>query len=267
MFPVSGMTSDVDCAEHIRHRPFFYENWSVQLKQLSIQTITVELEPDRVSHLLGIIEKTIDDPYTPWAHPEAQYFGTMLEDLIEIVGHRAFVRLGSRSPKDNPAAMDRACRPIPAYGGRMGLDFLAGSERVLLDLLDAQRADYTPNILVRRWIDMRAEQEFRCFVEDGEIVGITQYYVDEGYCPWIVRNNTHIFSILRGYVEQLVIPCSGLKSLTADVILSHDFRPTLLEINPPVSWGQTYPGLFTGPSGRLDGRFMFVESSERCSDD
>jgi len=240
-----------------RAKVFFIENWNPALRALSIQTELIVLGPRERDDLLKVIEATMDEPRDPWSHPSAIRFAETFEMMIREVGGRAFVRLGSRSPKDNPVQMNGDCQPIPAYSGRQAVEFLSYSERVLVDLSDARRASYDPAICVRRWIDMECDQEFRCFVEDGKIVGITQYYLEDGFSTWIAKNQRAIEGTLRDYLRHVVVPRSSLGSLTADIIISRDMRPTLLEINPPVSWGKTFPGLFKDLND-LDGTFRFL---------
>lgn len=238
-----------------RMAPFFIENWTPGLRALSIQTEIFRLDKDSAICLNAIINATHDAPHDPWSVDGAADLARKLGDMIRIVGGAGFVRLGSRSPKDNPVQMDEFCRPIPARSGRQAVEYLSYSERVYLDLMDARYAGYESTVCVRRWIKVDWDQEFRCFIEDGKIVGITQYYLADGASSWIRLNKKTIDITLRRYLQDAVLPMSGLSSLTVDVILSRDIRPTVLEINPPVSWGTTFPGLFSG--GQFNGEFRF----------
>jgi len=62
------------------------------------------------------------------------------------------------------------------------VDLLGSSYRVYCDLLWWQkyRIEDTPNenmnIILRKWCEIKAEEEFRCFVFDGKITGISQYF-------------------------------------------------------------------------------------------
>lgn len=112
----------------------------------------------------------------------------------------------------------------------------------------------------RRDGDIDPDKEFRCFVEAGAIVGITQYYLEDVDTGWIKRHAVNIERTLRSYISALVIPLAGLPSLTCDIALDRDFRPTLIEINPPVSSGHVYPGLFGGND--LDGSFRYAQAEK-----
>ena len=241
--------------------PFFIENWSPAWRALSIQTEMLALEPALLEPVFAFV-KTFGQG-DPWkvAGDGIWPFVQWCEQAIKMVGGRGFVRLGSRSPKDNPELMGTDLRPTPVYSGRQAMESLGYSERVYLDLLDARHVNYTPYCCIRRWIHLDPDQEFRCFIEDGKFAGMTQYYLDDGPSSWIRKNRTAIEATLRAYLLDVVLSLSPLgTSFTCDVILSWDMRPTLLEINPPVSSGKVFPGLFTGMDD-LDGSFRFIQNS------
>lgn len=245
-------------------RPFFIENWPPALLALSVQTERLSLDDAALATVLRFIDASWSHNETGaaesrWSDPAIYPIVAWCDDAIKRVGGRGFARLGSRSPKDNPEFMSVNLRPIPLYTGRQALQSLGYSERIYLDLSDAQRASYIPTICVRRWIDLEPDQEFRCFIEDGSTVGITQYYLDDGPSSWIRKNAASIERVIRSYLSDVVSPLSGLSSLTCDIILSRDLRPTLLEINPPVSWGKTFPGLFQ--DGNYDGSFRVLRDA------
>lgn len=239
--------------------PFFIENWSSGLRSLSIETSFFTLNDQLISDLEKYIDtmmgskKENPNEFMVWeiAHWAA--------DVLNNFG-KGFVRLGSRSPKDNPCFMDRDCRLVPLYSGMQVVEALGYSERIYLDLTDAKRANYYPTICLRRWIDIKPDHEFRCFVENSEIVGITQYYLNEGYSTWINKNSYSIENIIFNYIKNVVLKLTYLTSLTIDVVLDDNMLPTLLEINPPVSWGRTFTGLFKDD---FDGSFKFIDCLEK----
>ena len=240
-----------------RVRPFFIENWPPAFRAMSVQTEIYQLrEPQFLADYIkaGMNGETVD---------EGIALMSILRELaagLELVGGLGFVRLGSRSPKDNPCIMRSDNRPGPVFTARGALEALGYSERVFHDLSDAIRAGYTPRLCVRRWLDIEPEQEFRVFVENQGCVGITQYYLDAGYSSWINANSLQIERAVWDYVMNAMLPHAerhGMHSFTADVIVGRDMRVTLLEINPPVSWGLTYPGLF-GDGNEFDGSFRYL---------
>lgn len=266
--PTEAEATEAALERHGRVAPFSIENWPHGIRALSIQTAQHRLSTKDTDQLVGVIGATMDAPHDPWSHPYAITLAGLCELMIAKVGGKAFVRLGSRSPKDNPVAMDGRCRPIPVYTGRQAVEFLCYSERVLEDLLMAKRVGVNPVICLRRWLDIDGEQEFRCFVEDGLFAGATQYYLDDGYSSWINQNAHTIGWVLRDFALHVVRPLFGASSFTCDIILTRDMRPTLLELNPPVSLGMTFPGLFKpGSMDDFDGDFRFVKTLPQASAD
>jgi hypothetical protein len=74
----------------------------------------------------------------------------------------AFVRLGSRSPKDTPLGVATGCR---ASDGSEALRLLtAGSKRVAFDLSRSLRHSYRPWVFLRTWQQIDWFAEFRCFL-------------------------------------------------------------------------------------------------------
>ena len=100
---------------------------------------------------------------------------------IQAVGGKVFIRLGSRSPKDSWGCLDNDMKMVPIYNACDAISLLTSeTERMWNDIGDARRADYRPRICVRRFLDFDLEHEFRCFIEDGSITGITQYHIQDG---------------------------------------------------------------------------------------
>lgn len=241
--------------------PFYIENWSPGLRALSMQTKLFSLSTGPLNALIEFVQRSMgggrEDLGEPWETPDIWELVYWAEQAIKGVGRRAFVRTGCRSGKDNPLFMDCNLRPVPVYSGRSAIECLGYSERVYLDLTDCRRANVTPTLCVRRWLDIEDDHEFRCFIEDGKLAGITQYYLDAGHSSWIQRNQQVISETLHDYLRDAVLPLTWLQSMTCDIALSDDMRPTLIEINPPLSNGEVsvYPGLFIDHD--LDGSFLF----------
>jgi hypothetical protein len=225
---------------------------------LSVQTEIFPIGGEQLAALLDFIEAMMSGGKIDHRKIDDRGLRRRLEEAVHAVGGRAFVRTGSRSPKDNPIIMGMDLRPIPVYCGWQAMEAVGYSERVYLDLGDARRAGYRPHLCVRRFIDIDPDKEFRCFIEDGVIVGITQYYLEDVDAGWIKRHAALIERTLHDYLDALIIPLAGMPSLTCDIALDREFRPTLIEINPPVSGGNTYPGLFGGCE--FDGSFKFCST-------
>src|SRR5262249_28052081 len=100
--------------------------------------------------------------------------------VAEAVGRfpaGAFVRLGSRSPKDAWSWGRDGGQPGLVQQGEDPLRvILDASERAAEDLRMALANDYAPHVFVRQWVDIEPWQEFRCFQRSKKLVGISQYF-------------------------------------------------------------------------------------------
>lgn len=183
-----------------------------------------------------------------------------LDRGVAAVGGRAFVRLGTRSPKDSYEIMGDAQAACVTTGKRAVFLLTNSMERVLRDLDDDRRADVDSYVCVREWRDIKPWQELRCFIEDGRLAGISQYHCDDGPIPEMISRRQQIEAAARAYLTGRVMPALGcLPSYTADLIFDDALRMTLLEVNPPVTSGSTYPALFA--DGELDGSFRILDAA------
>jgi hypothetical protein len=215
----------------------FIENWTAALRELSIPSLGFPLRRKEAQTLgRSIVEwgETFDE-----VEDSAAIRRSLIERLDQLVGHfpgGAFVRLGSRSPKD-------AFFPSPHYRpengkivkGRDAWNILtAGSERMSDDLHTALVKNYQPWIWVREGQDIPRWSEFRCFMRDRKLVGISQYFY--GGIFFQITDNAQLIrdAIIDFFAKQFVEVCH-LDSVF-DVFLSLNsegiFSVRLLEINP-----------------------------------
>lgn len=148
----------------------------------------------------------------------------------------AFIRLGSRSPKDSFPALKQGMK---CTEGKHAVDMLVDSKRVHDDLYVAKSNNYIPHIALREWINIQPWQEFRCFYKQGELVGISQYDYFKKHLPQIEEN-------LQGILLALEIKSKGVaKCLPYDGTIIVDYvyqvkhkgnehinKAILLEVNP-----------------------------------
>ena len=134
----------------------------------------------------------------------------------------AFVRLGSRSPKDSWKGHREGFRVLP---GTDPLRFiLDASERMHEDVMLALQHDYTPTIFVRQWVTIPRWSEFRCFMQGRKLVGISQYDYLEGktfaeilrdpdVIPWVIYTAPEIAWV--GRTEQQ-LKAEGVEFIVID---------------------------------------------------
>lgn len=99
-----------------------------------------------------------------------------LDAAIGRLGGACAVRLGTRSPKDSLRAQRHG---LCVRSGAEALAlFLEGSQRCAADLRMALEDARPVAIVLRRWLRVRPEREFRCVMRDRRWVGASQARVD-----------------------------------------------------------------------------------------
>jgi hypothetical protein len=150
----------------------------------------------------------------------------------------AFVRLGSRSPKDSlywgmdPEDSESG---IVRNADQAIRRLISCSERVYDDLQMHLAMDTPPCIYLRKWIDIPEALEFRCFMKDRKLIGISQYY-HHGVYPEVTDNLSKFKQIIEAFFAEKFLPAIHLDSVVFDVFMTgnnvRDYQTHLLEINP-----------------------------------
>lgn len=242
-------------------QPTFLENWPVELKAISIPQDGIALT---INDAIAVGKSQVE-LWEWWRKYDAVYEGMgealarteeisaalheKIKRLIATSGAPGvFVRLGSRSPKDSFwwwHAPEREANggPWPIITGAEAMSaLLETSERVNDDLLQAVAEDYSPWIWARAWQDIEPWQEFRCFVRDGQLIGISQYdYMERRFFPQLARDKGLYASAVTLFVNKRVLPVLHIPSAVVDVFVTVEGMPSgrgrtvsakLLEINP-----------------------------------
>ena len=138
------------------------------------------------------------------------------------------------------------------------------SERIYEDLLLAIHENYPPHIWVRQWAEIPRWSEFRCFMRERKLVGISQYnYIDGEVFPEIGRDAGTIRWAIGEQFFPMFRKASHLNDVVFDVWVrvstmrdnTRDWSVKLLEINPFFSL--TDPCLFKWSGDDFDGSFRF----------
>jgi D123. len=231
----------------------YLESWPAEWRRVSCTSSSVQLTgPETMA--LGRAIQDWGQAFPGWgerefAESDSQLLWGLekrLHDLVLNLDKRAFVRLGSRSAKDSFLAHDTG--PL-VNSGKRALEMLtSNSERVYEDLCLAIDNEYKPHIWVRRWLDLdypfeahekRGWSEFRCFVKDRELVGVSQYFYNRPY-PVILQNAEKIKQAIDALGDHL-IDTGHLDSFIFDAYVTcgpslrhsgYDFAAHLLEVNP-----------------------------------
>jgi len=231
-------------------QPTYMENWYEKLKGLTIPSKYFRVpmaEIDPIITLADGIDKISDT------------FNERLNETIEAVKKayscdKVFVRLGSRSPKDNMRDIDcvRSAKDVFTQ--------FCDSERVLSDLMLAMKNGYEPYIFVRKWVEMKRSMEFRCFVKDNKLKGISQYFYEERHA---ILDDDNIRNLIENQAIILASIITG-HGLFKNFVFDFHCDPKekyglLIEINPWSSW--TDPALFDFATDKFE-RYEFRWTKE-----
>lgn len=244
--------------------PTYIENWPAGLYNLSIPQVNLKLPMPKA--MILIWEHLADGKEsTPL---EMSYLGAVDAKITKAglaFPDGFFVRLGSRSPKDSWVGYEEGFKCVD---GRKALRMFLDSERIWEDLQLADTKGYEPQIWLRQWQEIPQWGEFRCFMRDKKLVGISQYdYLDGQRYDEIAENADSIHWAIDKFFTGLFLPKIHLDSVVFDVWVKRRVRGNeqswevrLLEINPF--------GVFTDPclfswkdGGDFDGWLRFIEES------
>ncbi len=199
---------------------------------------------------LSLVEKTLGMADCKGTIEELSnlYAPIILPALTELNCQESFfIKLITRSPKD--FLDDFEIKSIPE-----AINAIAGSMRCFEDLSLLMQIDMA-YLVVRPFISFEEWQEWRVFVKDGKIVGISQYYYMTCYY-FSDEKAKEIETEIRDFMDNIVIPNMGIPTFVADIIVKGDYddRGTiLLETNP---YGLSDPCIFENYDS-LDGSFKY----------
>jgi hypothetical protein len=135
---------------------------------------------------------------------------------------------------------------LKVSSGQEAVEFLVNSERAFQDLtrriLECGDDGFEMNIIVREWAEIAPETEFRGFVSQGKLTGLTQYY-KACYVPVLAEKKDLIKKQLVEFWEEIApkIATIGLNSYVMDLAWTPE-KVWLVELN---TFGPTAsPSLF-----------------------
>lgn len=234
-------------AHEAKTQPFRIEAWPEPVRALAGSMLLHPLDDTScdalISARLGLEGEP--GPLSPeQTEKELQRLAMDLDEAwASLPFQKAFVRLGSRSPKDNMEHLDDTFRLKSVHNGRQALNVLAGSmERVLEDLMRARRLNQTAYLVLRPYQSIAPEREFRLFIENRRLIGMSQYAYQESF-PALLEEQETIDKALRSFVEAQLQEFPW-NSFTLDVWQDEAGQIHFLEANPPVTSGLTDPCLF-----------------------
>lgn len=225
--------------------PTYIQNWPPGLSLLSMPSRGVSIEPIERDAMIAALwasasgEEPSEDVRGGLPHdrirPLLDSVAAKLDPVIASVAGddgKAFVRLGSRSPKDSWKGMKDG---FAVRTGSQALAILLDSmERIHDDLQSDRLCGAESWLYARKWIDLPEWAEFRCVLRDGIFAGACQYDYMKGIeYPQILSAPDIVLQALSGFAAR-VAAVSPLDTVIFDVgFEAGDIaRPVLVEINP-----------------------------------
>lgn len=215
------MTDNLLLNEHYKEVSYSWmENWYEPLKAYTMPTSYFKITKSEINQLLKLLKGTADMTILA---PFIARFNTFHRELDD---NKVFVRLGSRSPKDIHS-FEKGVSKIQDL-----LKIFTKSMMISEDLKLCDKINYEPYIFIRKWCSIKKACEFRVFVKDGKLVGISQYNYLDTYC-YLVKETTR--DMIKKQTERLlekILPKINFNTFICDI----EFKPTnslplLIEIN------------------------------------
>lgn len=244
-------------------RPFRVDAWPRFLQTLAGPLICHPLTEVQHEALLGCLLYREGDTADLSEAQCRQILADLAAELDRRVGffaRGAFVRLNTRSPKDNFEWLDEHDRLRPVTSGSQSIEVLLGSmERVFEDLSAAKRAHAQDPVclVLRPFYAFEPWREFRVFIEQSRVAGISQYF-SRSVFPELPAHAPAFEKALTEFALSIA-DRAPWSSFTLDVWVENEDHVRFLEVNPPVSSGVTDPALFR--DGNLDGSFRWNAAS------
>lgn len=255
------------------------QEWYPRFKSISIKTLIHELPESFVEYLLDdsgpfllpvsisnedALPNRVHNPYeeddyqvsegsedetepsTPPSFPELEL---KIKESIESLGGAVFPKLNWSAPKD--AAWISTSGSLRCTSFVEIALLLRSSDSLIHDLCHAydsctNKISSRPQsffIALRKWYpSFRPEMEFRCFVRDKRLVGVSQREVTTFY-PALIEKKSDLRVSIQEFFDSNVKQQFESEKYTFDVYITSDERVKIVDFNP---WGGfTLPLLFT----------------------
>lgn len=250
--------------------PTYLENWPDALHRLSIASARVPLL-DGEAESLGASNGEYAETFPPPHFQDLSGLCDRLSHAINRFPNGAFVRLGSRSPKDSWLGCGKGFKCLTGeYAVKLLTD---SSERISDDLHLAISNGYRPSIWVRQWVEIQPWQEWRCLMHGRKLIGISQYNhrLKSAKDIEAVSNTADLAAWAIGEFFRDFQPACHLNDVVFDVVLYRKSRQDsdgpkrteaevkLLEINPYCE--MTDPCLFRWDQLTTPGQLRYVDAS------
>jgi hypothetical protein len=218
------------------------ENWPQEIAALSFPQRGVALTVGQI-HAIGLANGIHRHCFENGHEASLADLTGELDDALQSFAGGAFVRLGSRSPKDT--ALGIATRGRALTGTASVRLLTSGSRRIAFDLRLCLRRNYQPWVFLRAWREGDGA-EFRCFWMGGRLAGVSQYHHQSVLpAPWrsqVIEQARNSIGTFLPAIRAAWGKGDIVFDVWVDASASHR-RAFLIELNPCVP--ATDPCLFS----------------------
>jgi hypothetical protein len=227
VMPTEKQMQEVSADWWANLEPISFGKWSQEVKDYSMPLVQIPVTDEWCHHV---------------AEPEIFSRDEIKLDMSSVPSgwYPFFAKTNSRSGKD--------VGNNKYYSVKHFIASLTASARTHEDLCLFSHSGNKCEIIVRPWVEIPKQDEWRMFVKDGVLVGISQYHY---FDVFEYEKRTEI--VVRWGCQKLmeiINKSMPIRDYVCDVFITNDY-PVLIEINP---WGLSDPCLFETYSN-LDGSF------------
>lgn len=218
------------------------ETWYSSLEDFTFKTVFVPITPDEAREIATEYKKRkqsqLFEELTPTVSPLLKSLEAKIAAAMRQLGSQAvFAKLSSRSPKDSQFCQNRAFNIVRdslmqqrSRGASIDiheilktvmrasiqclrldsaadvLHCFCSSDRVCEDdiplALSFAHRQWTQHMVLREWLDIPTEAEFRAFVLDGKLNGVSQYFTG-AFFPKVVEQKHVILDLIRSLFDNI----------------------------------------------------------------
>ncbi|XP_046639568.1 cell division cycle protein 123 homolog [Daphnia pulicaria] len=172
---------------------------------------------------------------------EAPHFEDIDKEITTAIaefGGKAFIKLNWSSPKD--AAWIALNNSLQCHMSADVHLLLKSSDFILHDLTEPfkecedQNVNQTPvkyNLVLRKWVEINPVNEFRCFVQNKNLIGISQRD-DTQFSPFIEKEKEDIVRDIVSFFKEQIRPKFHLDNYVMDVFRQRKDKIVLIDFNP-----------------------------------
>ncbi|KAI5440996.1 hypothetical protein KIW84_010453 [Lathyrus oleraceus] len=163
-----------------------------------------------------------------------------VKESIESLGGAVFPKLNWSAPKDSAWISTSGTLRCTTFS-EIALLFRA-SDSLVHDLCHAYDSCHDKRtsrpqhffLALRKWYpSLKPDMEFRCFVQNQKLVGVSQREVTTFY-PVLLEKKNDIMLVIHAFFNNHVRGKFGLENYTFDVYITNDERVKIVDFNP---WG------------------------------